>query len=459
METPDVNLLIIDPQNDFYLNPPDAIGALPVPGSDRDITNIVKMLNKLKQPTKIYVSLDTHTRNHIANASLWKIVDIENMSEDNKKKFIGKSPPSCTSVAHELSESQTTNESATIQEVADGMVEKWIGTPFSETVLTEEQKPLLKQKLVIEPNFEKIGSLTRNEKDVLTKWFEYYYEEVTKKNGLTLWADHCIEETRGHDVVHELKSKLDVFENVEYHIKGQNFLTEMFSIMKADVVYDSLDPRIMREFSQNEREVLDKYAYTGSVGTGLFKDLPKTDTSLIKNRKSDVPDHVYLKTGFNAQLFEKLCEEGRPIVICGEALTHCVLNSFVDIITELEKKNKTNEIWLIANASSPIPGTEKPAIQKYKANVLDKSGSLKTFIKFKKINDEGELEALLSFEEFLSISGLQKSTGGKRQTRRVKLFSKHASKRKNKKIIKSKTNKQFKMLFARVNKKYTRAKH
>jgi nicotinamidase-related amidase len=438
MENSDVNLLIIDPQNDFYFNPPAAIGALPVPGSDRDITNIVKMLNKLNPTTKIYVSLDTHTRNHIANASLWKIVDIEDMSKDDKEKFIGKSPPSCTSVTHD---------------------EKWIGTPFVAAVLSEEQKPLLNKTLVIEPNFEKIGSLKRDEEVVLKKWFEYYYEEVTNKNGLTLWADHCIEETRGHDVVPELKSKLNDFTNVEYHIKGQNCLTEMFSIMKADVVYGSLEPRIVKQFSQTEREVLDKYAYTGSVGTGLFKDLPKTDTSLIKNPKADVPDHVYLNTGFNTQLFEKLCEEGRPIVICGEALTHCVLNSFVDIITELEKKKKTNEIWLIANASSPIPGAEQHAIKQYKANVLDKSGSLKPFIKFKKINDEGELEAVLSFEEFLSISGLQKSTGGKRQTRRVKLFSKHASKRKNKKLIKSKTNKRFKMLFARVNKKYTRAKH
>lgn len=453
-----LNLLIIDPQNDFYLNPPDAIGALPVPGSNKDITNIVKMLNKLDPTTKIYVSLDTHTRNHIANASLWKIVDIEDMSEDNKKKFIGKSPPSCTSVAHELSESKPTDEPAEIKEVTDGMVEKWIGTPFAEAVLTEEQKPLLNKKLVIEPNFEKIGSLTRDEKVVLTEWFEYYYAAVTNKNGLTLWADHCIEETRGHDVVPMLQSKLNDFTNVEYHIKGQNCLTEMFSIMKADVVYDRLESTIMKNFVPNKLEVLDKYAYTGSVGSGLFKDLPRTDTSLIKNPKSYIPDHVYLNTGFNTQLFEKLCEGGRPIVICGEALTHCVLNSFVDIISELENKNKSNEIWLIANASSPIPGAEQHAIKTYKANVLNKLG-IKSFIKFKKINDDGELADVPSFEDFLSISGLQKSTGGKRQTRRVKLFSKHASKRKNKRLIKSKTNKRFKMLFARVNKKYTRVKH
>jgi len=66
------------------------------------------------------------------------------------------------------------------------------------------------------------------------------------------------------------------------------------------------------------------------------------------------------------------------------------------------------------------------------------------------------------FDKFLEISGLTKTTalaGGKRLTRRAKSFSTRASKRNNKKFIKSKTNKRFNKSVSRLNAKRKRVKH
>jgi nicotinamidase-related amidase len=384
MENTGVNLLIIDPQNDFYKNDDESNkGSLAVGGSQGDIQRIISMIKNGKNNIKsINVSLDTHTRNHIANASFWK-------------KASGEAAPAF----------------ATVTVVDD----KFVAT--STDPVTSEQT-----KHTIEPDFEKITNgmspegmspegmspegmspegMSPEDKLALTKWFKTYCDEVNKpgRNGLMLWPDHCIEETDGHAVVPDLKTALDkVFTKnsiiipVAYHIKGQNCLTEMFSIMKADVVIDYV-LNSTDKIKSDEKIIIKKYMYTGS--TANLAPPTRTATSLTAN--TDKTDHVYLNTKFNQSLFDKLVEGGRPIAICGEALTHCVLNSFVDIVKKIEENAKggkiTQQVWLIANASSPIPNTEGPAIEKYKKHVFKNGndGELKEFIKFKLIDNTGEL--------------------------------------------------------------------
>ena len=71
------NLLIIDPQNDFVESPrsvsrPDP--ALPIPGSYQDMKNIAKLIGA-REPSKIFVSLDSHNVLDISHPTFWKKED------------------------------------------------------------------------------------------------------------------------------------------------------------------------------------------------------------------------------------------------------------------------------------------------------------------------------------------------------------------------------------------------
>jgi len=419
-----VNLLIIDPQNDFYQTNDETIkGSLGVGGSQGDIERIIRMINNGKNNIKsINVSLDTHTRNHIANASFWKIKGTDKAAPDSKMV-------------------NAKNEKDNKVFYADG--------------------------IEIEPRLS--NDISEADKEILKVWFKTYCDLVNQpgRNGLMLWPDHCIEETDGHAVVPDLKTALDNVSTqnsipipVAYHIKGQNCLTEMFSIMKADIDIDDVS------LPDQYKETLTKYMYTGSTATQADGNpLRNTETSF--NANTDKTDHVYLNTKFNKDLFDKLVEGGRPIAICGEALTHCVLNSFVDIVNKIQEEAQkgntqiTQQVWLIANASSPISDTEGPAIEKYKNHVFKNGndGELKKFIKFKKIEEDGSLVDILPnktdgdkiFDEFLRVSGLVKqeaALGGRRTrrnrrrpsaTRKAKAPKNNRSARRNRRRVRSRS--------------------
>jgi nicotinamidase-related amidase len=415
------NVLIIDPQRDFLdegyegsKNEPFDLGNLPVAGSKMDIENIIKMLNNEEMKDKINsinVSLDTHTRNHIANASLWKIIEGD---------FIGKEIPSVTMVS-----------------IKDN---KWHGLP----VVKDTSGDLFEKYLIIEPDFDKLGA-DENDKKVLDTWFKYYYNynAVEGRNGLTLWADHCIEETEGHKVNPNLKNALNTCgKTVNYHIKGQNCLVEMFSIMKADLVYNNESIEAAFNTMNKEENVnmdlegfkttLNKFIYTGSEKQ--YKDSNESLNVTDDGITDDVTNRKYLGTDFNNNLFDKICENGYPIVICGEALSHCVLNSFKDIYEKLQSVETQNELWLIANASKPIAGSKEKTIKFYE-KYFDEA---KERVKFVKINDEGKLIEIDKFDDFLKDSGLTDlKSGGKRRNKTSKKSKATKKSKKSKKSSKT----------------------
>lgn len=64
-----VELLVIDPQNDFC----DPGGALYVPGAERDMDRLAVMLHRVKDKlTDVHVTLDSHHPVHIAHPMFWK---------------------------------------------------------------------------------------------------------------------------------------------------------------------------------------------------------------------------------------------------------------------------------------------------------------------------------------------------------------------------------------------------
>jgi nicotinamidase-related amidase len=167
-------LLIIDPQVDFHEG-----GSLAVTGAMKDSERIIDLITKAP-PTAIYVSLDTHTPNHIGHAGFWTPMP----------------------------------------------------NPF--TAFRVENG-----KIMGSDNIE----YTPVRAD-LKAWALDYVTELTGKKGPRsftplIWPTHCLEDQPGHAVYGPLKNALDLYTTkggkLEYHIKGQNESAEMYSIFQAEV--------------------------------------------------------------------------------------------------------------------------------------------------------------------------------------------------------------------------------
>ena len=63
-----------------------------------------------------------------------------------------------------------------------------------------------------------------------------------------------------------------------------------------------------------------------------------------------------LQTKFNESLFNSLTENGLPILVCGEALSHCVRASTRDIVEAIYNNQLTNQVILIQNGASSVGG-------------------------------------------------------------------------------------------------------
>ena len=295
------NLLIIDPQKDFHEG-----GNLAVSGATADSTKISEFVKSSdKNINKIFVSLDTHTNSHIGHPGYWNV----------------------------LKEDSSVDETAVIEPFTifsiDG--DKIIGSSNGVTRTFTPKKP------------------------ELVEWTKKYIQELPShgKGVPLIWPTHCLEDQDGHKVCDVLKTALDALDQskVEYHIKGQNEASEMYSIFKAEIPVD---------------EEITKDNYT-KYYSGGFSNLKLT--SKIDAPGTDVPDGIYLNTKFNDELYASLTQDGLSIVICGEALSHCVNWSLRDLVEKLKSdttktmycnngKIVDGKIILLKNASSPVPGFE-----------------------------------------------------------------------------------------------------
>jgi nicotinamidase-related amidase len=316
------NMLIIDPQNDFHEG-----GNLPVAGAKADSARIAKFItNSSDKINKIFVSLDTHTENHIGHPGYWE-------GTDDKKSEPG---------AWTIFSVNGNDIVGTVYDPTNGAV-----------ISTNNYTPKRN-------NFE----TTDEQYNKRVKFTKMYIETVPTLGGglkgpALIWPTHCIEGDYGHAVNENLKRALDIFngeigstgDRVEYHIKGQNELVEMYSIFQAEIPME-------KEFDVVKSDKMNLY-YSGDK---LFKTSSKIDVP-----NSDKEDGAYLQTSFNDELFNSLTSGGNPIVICGEALSHCVNWSLRDLVANILTKNTTNyangnnklipgQVILLANCSSPVTG-------------------------------------------------------------------------------------------------------
>ena len=242
------HLLLIDPQLDFC-DCPDFAGSLAVPGAHADMQRIAALLRKSGHKLDdIHVTLDSHHVVDIAHPIWWRGPD-------------GQSPAPFTSIS-----------------AADIEAGRW-----------QARNPAYARR-----SLEYAKAL-----------------EASGRYTLTVWPEHCIIGTRGHnihpDVAGELlewdRKNFAMFETVT---KGSNMFTEHYSGVQAEVP-DPEDPSTM-------------------LNSGLINTLRDADL----------------------------------VLIAGEALSHCVANTVLDIAAQFGPEN-VSKLALLSDASSPVPGFEAQA--------------------------------------------------------------------------------------------------
>ena len=316
------NLLIIDPQCDFIDAPyyGSSFGRLPVVGAIKDIPRISSLItNHIDEIDKIFVSLDTHTVFHIGHR-FWKEI-----KDDGSEGGIA--PP---------------------------------GTTFG-----------VKDNVILGSDGKKYEvNVKKEDRIAMNAYAISYLNKVINegaKDGRNLpctWSVHCIQGTNGWKIHPDLQKVLDEnYDKVEYHIKGQNQLAEMYSIMKAEIPYET----VIETLTPEQQSVVKKYVYNPTQGDKpdyseyiipsdveavvLDSNLGKVNLNEVTQTGTDKCD---LKTTFNDSLFDSLTTNGNSIWVCGEALSHCVQFSTRDIVKKISEKKMPNKVFLIQNASSYV---------------------------------------------------------------------------------------------------------
>jgi nicotinamidase-related amidase len=139
------------------------------------------------------------------------------------------------------------------------------------------------------------------------------YIEALATNGRyphTVWPEHCIIGDEGHNLNPVLAAAIHEWEEKRYAIanfvtKGSNPWTEHFSAVKAEV-----------------------------------------------------PDPEDPSTQINRRLIETL-EQADIVAWVGEALSHCLANTFRDVVANFSDPSFIRKMWLCTDASSNVPGFEK----------------------------------------------------------------------------------------------------
>jgi nicotinamidase-related amidase len=130
---------------------------------------------------------------------------------------------------------------------------------------------------------------------------------------LTIWPDHCMEGTSGRNVVPVLEDALSKWEALTRRtvirvLKGENRHTEMYSVFRAEVPMDE-DPR----------------------------------------------------TKWNRELMKTLLDQDK-LLICGQALSHCVNYSTLDLINHWEPR-EFSDLYIVTDGTSSVAGFERTGQQ------------------------------------------------------------------------------------------------
>jgi nicotinamidase-related amidase len=271
-KTGGTTLLLIDVQKDFH---PGGSLAIPTAGEDAGrIANAIRTNGG--SIDRIVATMDSHHKLHIAHPSFW-------VSGDDEKQH-----PSPFTII-------------TTDEIASG---KWVPRPDLKLPVNE---PLLDPSV-----FQGMQRVVDSDHNFdLTKYC-IEYSRLLEENGrfkLCIWPEHCLIGTNGHCVVDNVRKAMEEWSektggSIEWVLKGQNLLTEMYSALAADV-------------------------------------------SLCST------------TSFNDKLQKSLLSSDR-LIVCGQAMSHCVNYTLRDIVDHWPQEDRA-KIILATDCCSAVPGFEDTA--------------------------------------------------------------------------------------------------
>jgi nicotinamidase-related amidase len=263
-------LLLVDVQKDFHPG-----GSLAIPKADQDAERIATLIREYSGSIdRIVATLDTHQKLHIAHPCFWW--DSAERRHPNPFTIIS------------------------AQDIRDGV---W--KPRSDLQIPNGS---LNTSV-----FGDLGTVQDAETGVfdLTKYcIEYATRlEAAGRFQICVWPEHCLIGSKGHGLVDRVGSAVNEWSqatgrSVEWVLKGQNILTEMYSALAADVPVSN-------------------------------------------------------DTAFNAALQASLYNSDR-LFVCGQATSHCVNYTLRDIV-EHWPKDETYKICLLKDCASAVPGFEEAA--------------------------------------------------------------------------------------------------
>ena len=268
-------LLLVDVQNDFHDG-----GSLAIPGASADAERLAAwILQHTQQIHRVVATMDTHPVLHIAHAGFWV-----------NSSGTGAHPTPFTIISH-----------------ADLQKGVWKPRPGLHIPPDSLDSNVLE------------GSYALNtDQGILDYCLEYTRRLEQGAPGrskfqLCVWPDHCRIGSAGHGIVPCVYEALTAWSqstgrDVEYIRKGENMLTEMYSVMQAEV------------------PVTKDTAYQTALQASFFAcdDANAADSTLY---------------------------------VCGQASSHCVNYTLRDIVEHCTEDQR-KKIVLLTDTTSAVPGFE-----------------------------------------------------------------------------------------------------
>ena len=265
-------LLLIDVQKDFHPG-----GSLAIPTAGEDAERIADAIRTFGGSIdRIVATMDSHHKLHIAHPSFW-------VSGDAEKQH----PTPFTII--------------TTDDIISG---KWLPRP--------DLKLPVDEALLDRSVFQGVERVVDSGENLdLTKYCIEYSQQLEEKGRfkLCVWPEHCLIGTNGHCIVDNVREAMEEWSentggSVQWVLKGQNLLTEMYSALAADVP-------------------------------------------------------VCLATSFNNKLQKSLLSSDK-LIVCGQSMSHCVNYTLRDIVDHWPRELRA-KIILAADCCSAVPGFEDVA--------------------------------------------------------------------------------------------------
>lgn len=270
-----LTLLLIDVQKDFHPG-----GSLAIPNANADAERIAQFIDKsINDPNhpnidRVIATLDSHHKLHIAHPSFW-VSGTDGITHPSPFTIISSD---------------------------DVVAGKWkprpdLQIPCDGTLVHRDFAPPSLSSCMNDEGF-----------DILKYCIEYTrLLEVQGRFKLCIWPEHCLIATAGHAMVSNVRLALEAWcessgKSIEWIMKGQNLLTEMYSCLAAEVP-------------------------------------------------------ISKETSLNVSLLHSIRSEDR-ILIAGQAMSHCVNYTVRDILNHM-LPDERQKVYVLKDCMSAVTSFEK----------------------------------------------------------------------------------------------------